>query len=487
MIYEHLYAKCNSSDGKSSIWATAGHSPEISENLVRQLERMCHFEIDPSAREPQHEVRFLPLTSDWFSLTFITTMPNGNAIDSRPSAVFHTYLFGTEDAMALLADENAVRRLFYLPHITNFPAGAKFEASSYGPSELMVRAVLPAALPTPPSPEAEATLQDLFLQAVVCDSQTQMQGLLIVADNGNFAQHADTILRCLTKLPVSLRIFCGFHTGCRSTSELPGLRMVCCSEQTLLQFRETRFDGAPASQWMLYAPGLGLVHSDGNSRVANAAKRICACHTAEDFAIIDRLLNGDAWPDGPSFALYIQAFMQWQNGGMPDNTLSKAPADLPLDWLAERCKTTGEVCVLFLYALEAGTPAGKKLADACAAKLGEEALPVLLEECTNSQQKQKILSYFHPGEVLAPNPAVEKIKKALQTISVCLGACGAVLLLLVVLFAIQWHSANLSFLKTVGEVIKLLLVIAAAGSIGFLLNLRMRYRKRLSRQQNSQD
>lgn len=486
MIYEHLYAKCNSDDGKSSIWATAGHSPEISENLVRQLERMCHYEIDPTATEPQHEVRFLPLTSDWFSLTFITTMPNGNAIDSRPSAVFHTYLFDTADAMALFADEAAMKHLFYLPHITNFPAGAKFEACSYGPAELMVRAILPSEDPAPLHQDL-GTLQDLFLQAVVCDSQTQMQGMLIVADSGTFDQHTQTIIHCLSKLPASLRIFCGFHTGCRATSELLGLRMVCCTEQTLIQFRESKFDGAPASQWMLYAPRIGVVYSDGNNRVINAAKRICACHTEEDFAIIDRLLGGDAWPDGPTFTLYIQAFMQWQNGGMPDNALSKAPAELPLDWLAARCKTTGEVCMLFLYALEVGTPAGKKLADACAAMLGEGALPVLLEECTSPQQKKKILAYFQPTSSLAPDPAMEKAQKALHTISIFLGVSSGILLLFVVLFFVQWHGADLSFLQTVWEGIKLLLVIAAAGSIGFLLNLRMHYQKRLSRHQNSQD
>lgn len=485
MIYEHLYAKCNACDGKSSIWATAGYSPELPEDLIRQLERLCHFEIDPAATEPERAVRFLPMPDGWFVLTFITTMPHGNAIDSRPSAVFHSYLFRREDAMMLFADQDALRHLFYLPHITDFPAGAVFTPAGFGPSELMVRAALPAAEPQSPAAQREEALQTLFLQAVVCESQTGLPGILLAAGDTGFDQRADSILRCLLRLPASLRITCGFHTCCRAASELTGIRMAFCSEKTLLQFRDSHFDGAPAAQWMLYAPGIRLVYSDGNDRVASAAKRICACHTAEDFSMIDHLLTDNPNLNAPTFVLYVQAFMQWQNGGMPDNTLVKAPAELPLDWLATRCKTTGEVSVLFLYALELGTAAGKKLADACAARLGDNALPVLLDECADSQQEKKIRDYFQIQEPV--DPAVEKAKKAVRIASICMAVSAAVLLVLIMIFIVHWYAAKLTAAKVIREAVKLVLIIAAAFSLGLFSQLRSQCRKRLSRRQNSQD
>lgn len=485
MIYEHLYAKCNSADGRSSVWSTAGYSPELPEELIRQVEHLCRFEIDPAATEPEHAVRFLPLQSGWFVLTFITTMPNGNALDTRPSAVFHNYLFGREDAMTLFADRDTLQRLFCLPHITAFPAGAVFTPSGFGPAELMVRAELPAAAAQSPAAQDEATLQKLFLQAVVCESQTGLPGILLAADNGSFAQHADTIIRCLLRIPASLRITCGFHTCCRATSELAGLRMAFCSEETLLQFRENRFDGAPAAQWMLYAPALQLIHADGGERAASAANRICLCHTAEDFAVIDRLLTDNPNLNALTFVLYIQAFMQWQNGGMSDNMLVKAPAELPLDWLAARCRTTGEVCVLFPYALELGTAAGTKLADACAVRLGSNALPVLLAECTDPKQEKKIRSYFRIQEPV--DPAAEKAAKAVRIATICMAVSAAVLVVLIGLFAFGWYTAKLSAGKIALEALRLLLVIAASFSLGVFHNLRSQSRKRLSRSQNSQD
>lgn len=485
MIYEHLYAKCNTCDGKSSVWATAGYSPELPEDLIRRLERLCHFEIDPAAAESERAVRFLPMENGWFVLMFITTMPNGNAIDTRSSAVFHNYLFRREDAMTLFADETALRRLFYLPHITEFPAGAVFTPAAFGPSELLVQAELPAEpLPTSDA-QSRKTLQELFLQAIVCESQTGLPGILLAADDDDFDRRADSITGCLLRLPASLRITCGFHTCCRAASELAGLRMAFCSEETLHRFRDSHFDGAPAAQWMLFAPGIRLVHSDGNEQVINSAKRLCACHTDADFALIDNLLMQTPNLDAPRFVLYLQSFMHWQNSGMPDNTLVKAPAELPLDWLAARCRTTGEVSVLFLHALNLNTPAGKKLADACAARLGKHALPILLEECTDPLQEQKLRDYFQVLKTV--DPALEKARKAVRIASVCMAVSAAVLLVLIAIFIVHWCTAKLAAARMIREAVKLVLVIAAAFSLGLFTQLRAQCQKRLSRRQNSQD
>ena len=482
MIYEHLYAKCNSADGRSSVWSTAGYSPELPEDLIRQLERLCRFEIDPTAAAEEHAVRFLPLPSGWFVLTFITTMPNGNELDTRASAVFHNYLFCREDAMTLFADRNALQRLFHLPHITAFPAGAVFTPAAFGPSELLVQAVLPAEAQSEPEDE---TLQQLFLQAVVCEAKTGLPGILLTAGPSDSDHCANAIIGCLLRLPSSLRITCGFHTCCRATSELSGLRMAFCSEETLLQFQDTRFDGAPAAQWMLYAPALHLIHADGGDGVVSAAKHLCLCHTAEDFALIDRLLADNPSPNPITFVLYVQVFLQWQNSGMAENLLRKAPAEFPLDWLAHRCKTAGEASVLFFHALSLSTASGKTLADACAARLGKHALPVLLDECDDPKLAQKIRNYFQVQEPV--DTAAEKAAKAVRLAGICRIISAAALLVLIGLFGFGWYTAKLSAGKILWEAVCLLLVIAAAFSLGLFTALRAQCRSRLSRRQNSQN